>query len=158
MVKTISIPEWHRMGEEGNAPPVRIRLSGNSMYPLIRRNRDYVTVMPSEKLPEAGDIVLFTDPGRGRYVMHRVWAVRDGRILTWGDNCRDPDWWMPAENILGKTILIERGKRTIHPDPKKGMLLAGFWHRAGKAYRFVRRIRCRAARRIRQSGLRQQLG
>ena len=122
MHRSLSIPEWHRLAQEGNALPVRIQLNGYSMHPLIRRCRDYVTVMPMDSEPQTGDIVLFCEPGTERYVMHRVWERKDGSILTWGDNCLCPDGWMPADAVWGKTVLIERGKRHIQPDPRKGMI------------------------------------
>ncbi len=108
MIKTISIPEWHQLAEKGNAPPVRIQLNGSSMAPLIRINHDFVTVVPLEEMPVAGDIVLFYEPCTDRYIVHRVWDVQKERILTWGDNCSKPDGWLPREVVWGKIIRIER--------------------------------------------------
>ena len=135
MKKTISIPEWQQMAKSDNAPPVRIQLNGNSMYPLVRMNRDYVTIVPLEKTPSAGDIVLFNNSCIEKYVVHRVWKTKDGMIQTWGDNCPLPDPWLPLDHVLGKITLIERGKHIIHPEPKNGLCLAKFWHRGGKVYR-----------------------
>ena len=138
--RTISIPEWHELALRDEAPPVRIPVGGNSMFPLIRIDRDYVTIQPLTDVPEIGDIVLFHDPGGNRFVLHRVWEIRDGNILTWGDNCNGPDPWQRQDTIWGKVILIERGKRRIEMNPKKGMVLARIWHPAGKVYRLGRRI------------------
>ncbi len=150
MNRVLSIPEWHRMAQDGNAPPVRIQLNGFSMNPLIRGYRDYVTVIPLKDRPRVGDIVLFCEPGTSRYVMHRVWALRDGHVLTWGDNCARPDGWMPEDTVWGKISLIERGKREIQPDPHKGMKWAKFWHQIGKIYRLYQRYKARIIRRIRK--------
>ena len=147
---SISIPEWHRMAEEGNAPPARIQLNGFSMNPLIRGYRDYVTVVHLEELPEVGDIVLFCERDTGRYVMHRVWEVNDGMVLTWGDNCSGPDTWLRPEDIWGKAVKIERGKHVITPDPIRGVRWAKFWHKAGKCYRLCRRYKNGIMRRIRK--------
>ena len=138
-MRRLSIPEWHELAQEGAAIPMRILIKGNSMFPLIRVNRDYVTIYPLEECPEVGDIVMFADPGRNRYVLHRAWQVREDRVLTWGDNCRAPDGWIPLEMIWGKAVLIERGKRNIEPDRKAGMHLARIWHRVGKVWRFSAR-------------------
>ena len=137
MIKTISIPEWHQLAEKGAAPPVRIQLNGGSMSPLIRWNRDYVTIIPLEEKPAVGDIVLFYEPCTDRYIVHRVWRVQNERILTWGDNCPKPDVWQTRETVWGKITRIERGKRTIYPNPEKGLRWARFWHKAGKFYRFM---------------------
>lgn len=150
MKKTISIPEWHQMAKNDKAPPVRIQLNGNSMYPLVRMNRDYVTISPLEKTPAVGDIVLFNNSCIDKYVVHRVWEIKDSMIQTWGDNCPVPDAWLPLDNVLGKITLIERGNRTIQPDPQKGLCLAKFWHRAGKIYRVGKRYIQAIKRRIKK--------
>ena len=147
MKKSISIPEWHEMAERGEAPPMRILIRGNSMFPLIRINRDYVTIQPLEERPAVGDIVLFFDPRRQNcFMLHRVWKTEKDRVLTWGDNCDFPDEWLPWEAVWGKATLIERGRRTFCPDPRKGMVQARFWHAAGRCWRLALSI----ARRIKR--------
>ena len=132
--KVITIPEWHQMALEDKAPPMRIPIHGNSMFPLIRMDRDYVTIQPLKGMPEIGDIVLFDDSTRDRYVLHRVWKIRDGKILTWGDNCYNTDGWRTPDAMWGKAVLIERGRIRIRPHPKRGLILAKIWHPAGKIY------------------------
>ena len=148
--RTLSIPEWHELALRDEAPPVRIPIHGNSMFPLIRMDRDYVTIQPLTDVPGIGDIVLFHDPLRERFVLHRVWEIRDGNILTWGDNCNRPDAWQRPDTIWGKVTLIDRGKRQIRTDPKKGMLLAKIWHPAGKVYRPGRRLAAGAWHRLKR--------
>lgn len=148
--KVITIPEWHQMAIEGNAPPMRIPIHGNSMFPLIRMDRDYVTIQPLKDMPKIGDIVLYDDPQRDRYVLHRVWKIHKKSILTWGDNCYYTDGWRPLDDIWGKAVLIERGKREIKPDPKKGLILAKIWHPTGKVYRKGRAIAAGVYRRVKR--------
>ena len=105
------------------------------MFPLVRWNRDYVTIMPFDREIVLGDIVLFNEPETGRYVVHRVWEIKNNMVLTWGDHCDRPDGWIPQSCVWGKVNLIERGKRQIRPNPKKGLHWAKFWHKAGKVYR-----------------------
>ncbi len=136
---SLSIKEWHQMAEQGDAPPVRILLNGNSMFPLVRRNKDYVTIIPFDREPVIGDIVLFYDKKTERYVVHRVWNMCDGQIQTWGDNCERPDAWLPNDCVWGKVNLVERGWRRIIPNPKKGLRWAKFWHGAGRVYRWLGR-------------------
>ena len=143
MNRKLSIPEWHQLAQEGTNIPVRIPLSGWSMVPLIRVNRDLVTVIPLDTTPQIGDIVMFSEQDGKRYVMHRVWDIKDGEVLTWGDNCLRPDGWIPLKNLWGKAVLIERGKRKIRPDAAKGIKWARFWHQAGIIYRPY--IRCKYA-------------
>ena len=145
---SLSVSEWHRLSLEGTMLPVRTLVGGRSMEPLIRYNRDYVTIIPLHESLAEGDIVLFSDPFQKRYVVHRVWTLENERVLTWGDNCDRPDAWMTVDDIWGKVILIERGKNRITPDARRGLLFAGFWHIAGRAYRRFRRIASRVYHRI----------
>lgn len=137
-IRVITIPEWHQMALENKDLPMRIPIHGNSMFPLIRMDRDYVTILPLKEMPEVGDIVLYDDPLRECYVLHRVWMIQDKNILTWGDNSYNTDGWRPLEDIWGKAVLIERGRIKIKPNPKSGLIWAKIWHRTAKTYR-----RCR---------------
>ena len=150
MERSLSIPEWHRMAMEGAAPPVRIQLDGDSMYPLVRRNRDYVTVVPLQERLIAGDLVLFFDGNSERYIVHRVWEVKDGAVLTWGDSCAMPDGLISLDAVWGKIALVERGKHKFFPDPNKGLRWAKFWHRIRPIYMFYLRIRLAIGRRIKK--------
>lgn len=150
MKKDLPISEWHRLAEKGQAPPVRITLNGGSMHPLIRWNRDFVTVVPLQEEPVAGDIILFSGKGMGRFVIHRVWEVQNGKVLIWGDNCTSPDGWFPLSAVWGKVVLIERGKRKIFPDSQRGIKWAKFWHRIRPGYLLYRRIKEGIVRRIKK--------
>ena len=150
MKRSLPISEWHQLAQEGAAPPVRIQLSGNSMFPLIRHQRDYVIVISPDNSVSVGDIVLLCESGSGRYVMHRVWQLKEGKALMWGDNCGIPDGWFPMDAVLGKIVLVERGKRIIHPNSKKGLRRAKVWHKIRPAYYFVWRMKQRITRRIKR--------
>ncbi len=148
--KPITIPEWHAWAKQGASVPMRIPINGVSMYPVIRRNRDMVTIVPLDHEPVPGEIVMFAQPQLNRYVLHRVWQVREGRVQTWGDNCDKPDGWMPREMIWGQAIRIERGKRDIKPDPARGMRWAKVWHPVGKAVRKGRSMAAGVYRRVKR--------
>ncbi len=154
--RSLSIPEWHQMVIEGNAPPVLIQLRGYSMFPLIRYQKDYVTIIPLEAAPVPGDIVLFTDPSEDRYVMHRVMEIRDSEALIWGDNCSYEDGWIPLSKIWGKALQVERGRLTIRMKPRRGLRWAAFWHRVIRIYRFRLRILRTAIRRLKNTMQRKQ--
>ena len=60
------------------------KTSGVSMKPMLRQNRDLVTVRtPSSRLKRF-DVALYRRGGD--YVLHRVIKVRDGSYLIRGDN------------------------------------------------------------------------
>ncbi len=129
MKQTLSVSQWHEMALAGTALPMRIPIHGVSMFPLIRMDRDYVTILPVREPVVPGDIVLFADPEADRYVLHRVIETDGQRVLTCGDNCARSDGWIPMERVWGKAQLIERGRRTIRPDPRKGLRWGRFWRR-----------------------------
>lgn len=153
MNRKLSIPEWHELAQNGTKIPVRILLNGWSMEPLIRMNKDYVTIVPLDTTPQIGDIVMFEDQNGERFITHRVWNLDDQRVLTWGDNCLNPDGWLPAGCVWGKIVLIERGKRKIRPNPEKGMKWARFWHHAGKIYRLYIRGKYRLKSILEKTGM-----
>ncbi|MBR3019137.1 MAG: hypothetical protein IKH57_19010 [Clostridia bacterium] len=156
MTRKLTIPEWHAMAQAGAPIPMRIPIHGVSMYPLIRMDRDFVTIMPLEERPQIGDIVLFANLEKKQYVLHRVWQTQEDCVLTWGDNCDHPDGWMPWDVVWGKAVLVERGKWNITPDPKKGLILARVWHKLGRIYRWcvprVKRVKRWLNRMIKRGG------
>ena len=150
MNRTVTVADWHELVKQGTVLPMHIPINGISMNPLIRRNRDYVTIEPMEGIPEIGDIVLFADPYSDLYVLHRVWKLDGDRVLTWGDNCENPDRWMTLDAVWGKAVLIERGRWKIHPKARRGIKWAKFWHPAGKAYRRGKNIMYAVGHRIKR--------
>lgn len=148
----MSVNEWRALTLEGMCIPVRIQLNGHSMRPLIRRMRDFVTIMPVTRPLKRGDVVLFADDA-GRYVVHRVWKLgRDG-VITLGDNCRAPDAPLRYDQIWGLVTKLERGRITLSLDRAKARLFGRLWMRlfpvrrmywmlrafAGRCYRKIRK-------------------
>lgn len=135
-IRVMSVKQWHQLCSEGAELQVRIPVNGVSMQPLIRKNRDIVTLLPLRRVPERGDIVLFKRPGQRVYVLHRLWRVEEGRVMTWGDNCPRPDGWMDRARVLGVAAAVERGKRTLRLD-------TAFARRTGLFLAHVRHAFCR---------------
>lgn len=102
-------------------------------------NKDYVTLMPRKRDVIRGDVVMFHDSIRERYVLHRVWKINEDNVLTWGDNCFNPDGWMKSDQVWGLAIRVERGKLNIKCDQsgmrKLGILVGHLRH----AYIRIRR-------------------
>ena len=114
-LRRMSIAQWHALARDGPVPPMRIFLEGDSMRPLIRRGRDRVTIVPLTRPLKRGDVVLFEAPP-GRYVVHRVYRLRDGFVQTLGDHCWYPDPWIPERHVLGQAVQAERGRMKIPLD------------------------------------------
>jgi hypothetical protein len=91
---------------------VRIRVSGNSMRPLLQGNEAVEVVPLGRRLPQLGDILLL----RGRQntpLVHRlIWRRKRGGIwslLTKGDACPGFDGFVAAECALGRVERILYG-------------------------------------------------
>ncbi len=124
----LNMDKWRELSKSGVDIPIHFCVQGDSMRPLIRRNRDLVTVVPLRAAPEIGDIVLFYRPGAGiNYVLHRVWKVQGDMVRTFGDGCYHPDPWMPSKNVWGIATHIKRGFFDIDPNSRSSRAWAKGW-------------------------------
>lgn len=114
-VRSIGMEQWCALSKTGAAPAVTTTLYGDSMRPLIRREKDEVTIQPLCRELKRGDIVLFRS-GYGQYVVHRVWKLQEQQVQTLGDNCWKPDLWMPYDQVLGLAVCMKRNGRVIRLD------------------------------------------
>lgn len=151
--RSLSIAQWRALALQGIVLPMRIPLDGDSMRPLIRRNRDRVTIVPLARPLRLGDVVLFEYPA-GRYVVHRVRRIHGEQVQTLGDHCWNPDAWMPHTCVLGLAIQVERGKRTIPLDCPFMRALGRIWMALLPLRRGYWKARALAGKTLRKVGLR----
>lgn len=100
---------------EGNS--IQIKPKGYSMYPVIVPGRDEVVIAPVEadKL-RRGDAVLYrrmTGDIKNELVLHRVFKTDTNRFYMVGDNQRQVEGPIAAEQIKGKMIFLIRKGRMI---------------------------------------------
>ena len=84
---------------------------GRSMRPFLRSGEDLIRieVRPQGRL-KAGDVVLYRRKS-GKYVLHRIIAVRKTDYVLCGDNCWDLEPGIRDDQILGVlTSVIRSGK------------------------------------------------
>lgn len=124
--RSLSIETWRQLALTGAALPVRITLDGESMRPLIRRGRELVTILPMMREVKIGDVVLFRN-GPGRYVVHRVFRLRNGMVQTLGDHCMKPDRWMPREDVWGLVVRLDRFGRSWRLDTAAARVWGRIW-------------------------------
>lgn len=150
MNKTISIEDWLTLSRSGIDVPCEIMLDGVSMQPLIRKNKDRVTIIPLRREVKLGDIVLFRDPLiEGRYVCHRVYRIRKGtetQVVTLGDNCYAPDRAMNLDQILGLVVKVVRDGTAIPVDTDRARLRGRIRSELRPVRNFYRRMRSLAGR------------
>lgn len=126
ITRSIGIEDWCQLSKEGIAPPVTIPLEGSSMQPLIRRGIDPVTIVPLQRPLKKGDVILCTT-NPGRFVVHRVWKLKDGLVCPLGDSCRNPDGWIPEENVLGQAVCFIRNGRRYRLDTRSARIWGRVW-------------------------------
>ena len=116
---SLTVEEWEALQEQSpdvaGQIPVWFRVTGGSMLPFVRPFCDNVMLVAVEaEALKVGDIVLF--PGKyagGDYCLHRLYRIDGDRVQTFGDGNLRPDHWQPKSQILGKAVLIKRGRLTI---------------------------------------------
>ncbi len=113
--RSLSVEQWHRLALDGACTSVNLKLSGASMQPLIRKEKDTVTVVPVFRELKCGDIVLVSRAD-GVYVVHRVRKITVNSVQTLGDRCVAADDWMPLSAVWGMAVRLERNGRTVNLD------------------------------------------
>ena len=112
---SLSVDEWHEIALEGTQIPVTFKLSGESMRPLIRKQRDSVTVIPVYRKLKKGDIVLFKRFDSA-YVVHRVNKIDGQSVTTVGDNCTEFDAPMSICDVWGIVVKENRDGKILNLD------------------------------------------
>lgn len=147
--RSIPMEAWCALAREGAAPPVTICLEGDSMRPLIRRGRDPVTIVPLQRVLKKGDVVLFKLGER--YIVHRVWRMKERFVQTFGDNCWNPEPWFPQEQVLGQVVRLVRNGRTVRLDTRLARGWGRMWlgiHPIRKCYKRLRALAGRCYRKV----------
>jgi ribosomal protein S18 acetylase RimI-like enzyme len=138
--------------------PLRTKVHGFSMMPMIR-DEDVVTIVPmAGRDPRLGEVVACVLPHE-KLVLHRVVAREDAGWLLRGDNCRDSDGVVAAEEILGSIARVERNGRDVHHGTGlKGagiawLSRAGALRACGVPRRLSRRVASSVLRRAQRFGV-----
>jgi signal peptidase I len=115
--------------QKGHA--VQFQARGDSMDPLIR-DRDYLHVEPCDSFG-VGDVVLVLAE-RG-LTAHRVVSLRDGLVVTRGDNAPAADDAVAREKVLGKVTAVLRDGRTVKLSRSAAALAAALVRRLRRRIR-----------------------
>lgn len=98
---------------EGNT--IQIKPQGYSMYPVLVPGRDEAIIEPVQnKVLKRGDVVLYRrDPEvtGGILVLHRIWKRKDDGFYLVGDNQKEIEGPLRADQIKGVMVeLVRNGK------------------------------------------------
>ncbi len=102
-----------------NALRFQITVTGSCMLPFIR-HEDVLTVAQAKPARfRVGDILVYRSPGRKQLFAHRLVSIRkkeDLRFETRGDATFGAKEDVPANNILGYVVSIQRNNRQLNPN------------------------------------------
>ena len=137
---SLTVEQWVALQEQSpdgaGQIPVWFQVTGGSMLPFVRPFRDHVMIVAvKEEELCVGDIVLF--PGKylgGDYCLHRLYRIDGDRVQTFGDGNLRPDCWQPKSQLLGKALLIKRGRLTIDCESPR-------WQKAFRLWRSLLPLR-----------------
>ena len=88
-------------------------VTGNSMWPFICHGRDQVIVSACDSNQLCiGDIILFQTLS-GKYILHRITALRPDAFETTGDGNCYRDGWFPRNCVRARVVKIIRKKKKI---------------------------------------------
>ncbi len=123
------------------------RISGVSMRPMLRQEKDLVTL---RRYDGGGlskyDVAMYDRGGPRRYVLHRVVAVHEGTYTFLGDNCVEKEENIPEEAVVAVLESFVRGGKRISVKDPGYRLYVRVRCAAYPLRRLYRRMRARASR------------
>ena len=87
--------------------PVRFRLKGNSMFPLLRNGKDSVILEKCNlDTLKPMDVVLFRY--KGNHVLHRILRRENNQLLIQGDGSFVAKEQCTVDDVVGKVVQVCR--------------------------------------------------
>ncbi len=104
----------------------RFTISGNSMCPWIKDQRDQVLLAGKADL-KVGDIILYQNR-QGSYILHRIMKMEAAGFRTMGDSCVTADEGLIApSDVIGVVQKIYRNGKVINCDSLQWALVFLLW-------------------------------
>ena len=95
------------------------------MLPMLRQGIDSVELAPLPERLKKYDLPVYQYPS-GKYVMHRVVAVKDGQYVCRGDNTYR-DEHIQHDQMLGVVSAFRRGEKRIEVDALGYRMYCRLW-------------------------------
>ena len=113
---------------------VSVTVSGNSMAPFLRHERDVVWFKKPDRPLKVGDIVFFCRPS-GQFVLHRICRICPDGYMIVGDNQTIPEGPVAPAQIFAVVVQVRRKGRMLRPKHLLWRFFAVIWVRM----RFLRK-------------------
>lgn len=119
-----ALPQIQQLLSEGKS--CRLQVTGTSMVPFLRSEKDAVILSPLEAPARRGDI-LFYLRGETRCLLHRVHKrLPDGSYLICGDNQTFTEVVAP-EKVIGVASAIQRKGKQFSANAPMWRFLSLLW-------------------------------
>lgn len=104
----------------------RLRVTGTSMVPFLRSEKDAVILKPFDGRVRRGDLLFYSRPN-GQYILHRIHKIcPDGGFLLCGDNQTVLER-VQREQIIAAVAAVERRDRQFAQSHFLWRALSGIW-------------------------------
>jgi len=100
--------------ELAQGSPIRLRVSGSSMAPLIEQGDVVLVRHVNFGDLRRGDLILVEQGGA--FLTHRLVAADAHGVRTKGDNASHADLPVVPQDVLGRVVGVEKSGRTIELD------------------------------------------
>lgn len=105
--------------------PASLLVTGTSMVPFLRHEKDWVILAPAEGEPRVGQILLFRMGDR--LVLHRLRKKRQGSYVMNGDGLQKIEIIEPRQVEAVVTAIVRRSGRTISCEGLLFLVLTALW-------------------------------
>lgn len=95
------------------------------MLPMLRQGKDAVELAPLPQQLKKYDLPVYQYPN-GKYVMHRIIAVRDDHYVCLGDNTLEYEK-IRYEQMIGVVSAFKRGEKRISVEAPSYRLYCRLW-------------------------------
>ena len=99
---------------------------GDSMYPLIKQDRDILIIEKVNGRLKKYDVPLYKRDN-GQYVLHRILKVRKNDYIIAGDNRCNKEFGITDKNIIGVLTGIVRNGKEISTKNIKYKIYVHLW-------------------------------
>ena len=99
---------------------------GDSMFPLIRQDRDLVVIEPVKGRLKKYDVPLYKRDS-GQYVLHRILKVRESDYVICGDNRVSCETGITDAHVIGVLTAVVRDGKTCSVKDLRYRLYVHLW-------------------------------
>lgn len=113
------------LAENASVPLV---ITGDSMYPFLKHDRDVVYLCALTRPVRPGDMVFYRRPS-GRCVLHRVISMREDGYCMLGDHQITREWGVSSDSVMAVVTAVRRRGKLIRPGHPIWFFFEKIWPR-----------------------------